>query len=84
MVIVRLKGVLTRAEHQLAKSSRDARGRDLVKQVRKELLESGRPILEGAVRGITRRRVRSLHADVSTVTGEKVILLTLDKPPEFR
>jgi uncharacterized protein YbcI len=36
------------------------------------------------VRGITRRRVRSLHADISTVTGEKIIVFTLDKPPEFR
>ncbi len=84
MVIVRLKGILTRAEHQLAKPSREARGRDLVKQVRKELIESGRPLLEGAVRGITRRKVRSLHADISTVTGEKIIVFTLDKPPEFR
>jgi uncharacterized protein YbcI len=83
MVIVRLKGILTKAEHRLVKSERDSRGRDLIKQVRKELVETGRPLLEAAIKAIMRRRVRSLHADISTVTGEKIIVLTLDRPPEF-
>jgi uncharacterized protein YbcI len=83
MIIVRLKGVLTKAEHNLAKSSKDSRGRDLIKQVRIELIENGRPILESAIKSITRRKVRSLHADISTVSGEKVIIFSLDKPPEY-
>jgi len=83
MVIVRLKGILTKAEHQLVKSSREPRGRDLIKQVRKELIESGRPVLESAIRHIVHAKVRSLHADISTVTGEKIIVFTLDRRPEY-
>jgi uncharacterized protein YbcI len=63
------------------KAERSARGRDLIKQVRIELLETGRPALEAVIRGITRRKVRSLHADISTVTGEKVIVFILDRSP---
>ncbi|MBD3242189.1 MAG: DUF2294 family protein [Chitinivibrionales bacterium] len=83
MVIVRLKGILTKAEHQLAKVERNSRGRDLIKQVRMELIETGRPALESAIRAITKRRIRSLHADISTVTGEKIIVFTLDRAPEL-
>jgi len=83
MVITRLKGILTKAEMKLAKSADTARARDLIKQVRMELLESGRPILEDLIKRITRRRVVSLHSDISTASGEKVIIFILDKPPEF-
>jgi uncharacterized protein YbcI len=83
MVIVRLKGVLTRAEYRLVKSERNAKARELIKQVRIELIENGRPILESLVKGITRRKVRSLHTDISTVTGERLIIFTLDKKPEW-
>ena len=41
MVLVRLKGVMSRAEHQLATEGDAPRGRDLVKQVRRESLERG-------------------------------------------
>jgi uncharacterized protein YbcI len=83
MIIVRLKGVLTKAEHKLAKSERNEKGRDLIKQVRVELLENARPHLESLIKGITRRKVRALHSDISTSTGEKVIVFTLDRPPTF-
>lgn len=84
MVLVRLLGVLTPAEKSLARIDASPRGRVLVKQVRIELLESGRPALEAIVQDITRRAVVSLHTDVSTKTGERVILFTLDAPPAFR
>lgn len=83
MVITRLRGVLTKAEIKLIKSERKSKGRELIKQVRIELLESGRAILEAAIRSITKRKVRTLHTDISTTTGEKVIIFVLDKPPEF-
>lgn len=83
MVICRLKGVLTKAEYHLVKSDKDSRGRDLIKRVRIELIETGRPRLEAEVKSILRRKVRSLHADISTVSGEKIIVFTLDKPPKF-
>ncbi len=83
MVITRLRGILTKAEVKLIKSERKSKGRELIKQVRIELLESGRAILEAAIRSITKRKVRTLHTDISTTTGEKVIIFVLDKPPEF-
>jgi uncharacterized protein YbcI len=81
MVIVRLKGVLTRAEYRLVKSERSTKARDLIKQVRIELLENGRPLLEDIIKDTLRRRVRSLHTDISTMTGERLIIFTLDKNP---
>jgi uncharacterized protein YbcI len=83
LVIVRLKGVLTKAEHALVKSDRSVRARELIKQVRIELIENGRPILEEMIKDITKRKVRSLHTDISTETGERLIVFSLDKAPEF-
>ncbi len=83
MVVVRLRGVLTKAEHRLIRAEKNERGRDLIKQVRMELLENNRPELENILKGITRRRVRSLHTDISTSSGERIILLVLDRPIEF-
>jgi uncharacterized protein YbcI len=81
MVIVRLKGVLTKAEYRLVKSERNVKARELIKQVRIELLENGRPLLEDIIKDILRRKVRSLHTDISTMTGERLIIFTLDKKP---
>ena len=83
LVLVRLKGLMTPAEHQLAAAGDSARGRDLIKQVRHELLEKGRALLETVIGGITGRKTVSLHTDISTVTGERVIIFTLDKPVEL-
>ncbi len=83
MVIVRFRGVLTKAEHKLIRSDRNSRARELIKQVRIELLEDGRSILEDIIKGILRRKVRSLHTDISTETGEKMIIFSLDRPPEI-
>ncbi len=82
MVITRLKGILTKAEMELVKSEGKARGRELIKQMRIELIENARGILELAIKKITRRKVRSLHTDISTVTGEKILIFVLDRSPE--
>ena len=81
IILVRLRGVLTPAEKQLAKSGEGTTGRALIKQVRIELLEKARELLVTIVRDITGKDVRSLHTDISTVTGERVILFTLDGSP---
>lgn len=83
LVLVRLKKVLTPAEQQLAQADGTQRGRTLIKQIRTELLEKGRPLLEAVVRDILGREVVSLHTDISTKTGERIIVFTLDAPPEF-
>jgi uncharacterized protein YbcI len=82
MVLVRLQGVLTRAELQLVQSSDSVRGRDLVKELRVQMLEMGRPQLEAVLEGITGRKVVSMHTDVSTVTGERVILFSMASAPD--
>lgn len=82
IVLVRLKNVLTQAELKLANVHDSKDGRALVKQVRIALLEQGRPLLEAAVEKIINIKVKSLHTDISTVTGERVILFSLDAPVE--
>ena len=77
MVLVRLKNVLTRAELKLADMQAHKDGRELVKRMRIALLEQGRPLLVEAVEKILGIKVKSLHTDISTITGERVILFTL-------
>jgi uncharacterized protein YbcI len=81
MVLVRLKNVLTQAELKLADMHEHKDGRELVKRVRIALLEQGRPLLEEAVEKILGVKVKSLHTDISTVTGERIILFTLVSAP---
>ncbi len=47
-------------------------------------METARPIMEAMVQEITGVRVQSLHHDISTVTGEEIVLFTLVKSPLFR
>jgi uncharacterized protein YbcI len=77
MIIVRLHRVLTLAEKQLARADDSSKGRALVKQVRSELLEKARPLLDKTITDITGRKVLSLHTDISTITGERIIIFTL-------
>ena len=84
VLLVRLQGVLTVAEQQLVKTLPAEKGRDLLKQVRTHLLETARPIMEAMIQEITAVKVLSLHHDISTVTGEEVVLFTLAEPPYFR
>jgi len=84
LLVVRLQGVLTAAEQHLVQSLPAEKGRDLLKQVRTHLIETARPVLEAMVQEITGVKVLSLHHDISTVTGEEVVLFTLAESPEFR
>lgn len=79
MILVRLKDVLTKAEHQLAQTSDPSEGRELIKKMRGALLEKGRPLLEAVIKDITGLTVKSLHTDISTATGERVIIFSLEK-----
>jgi uncharacterized protein YbcI len=84
LLVVRLQGVLTAAEQQLVKSTSVEKGRDLLKQVRTQLMETARPVMEAMVQEVTGAKVVSLHHDISTVTGEEVVLFTLAESPQFR
>jgi uncharacterized protein YbcI len=80
LVVVLLKGVLTAAEQHLVKTVQPEKGRDLLKQV----LEMARPTMEAMVQDITGVKVVSLHHDISTTTGEEVVLFKLAGSPLFR
>jgi uncharacterized protein YbcI len=84
LVVVRLSGVLTSAEQHLVKALQPEKGRDLLKQVRTHLIETARPTMEAMMEGITGMKVVSLHHDISTTTGEEVVLFTLVETPLFR
>lgn len=84
LVVVRLQGVWTAAEQHLVKSLTVEKGRDLLKQVRTHLIETARPHMEAMVLEIMGIKVLSLHHDISTVTGEEVVLSTLAESPQFR
>ena len=84
LVVVRLQGVLTAAEQHLVKSLPAEKGRDLLKQVRTHLLETARPLMEAMIRDITGIKVISLHHDISTATGEELVLFTLSGAPQCR
>ena len=83
-LVVRLHGVLTAAEKQLVKTLQPEKGRDLLKQVRTHLIETARPVMEKMVLDITGVKVLSLHHDISTNTGEEIVVFTLAEAPNFR
>jgi uncharacterized protein YbcI len=84
ILIVRLQGVLTAAEQNLVAKLAADKGRDLLKQVRSQLIEIARPKLEELVEDITGVKPISLHHDISTVTGEEFVVFTLPGAPQFR
>jgi uncharacterized protein YbcI len=75
MILVRLRGILTPAEQKLAES-RD--GMLMVKDMRRQLFEASRPFLAEMVRLITGCRLVSMHTDMSTGTGERIVVLVID------
>ncbi len=75
--------MLTLAERQLGKSLIAEIGRDLIKGMRKQLLELARPMLESLVHEAAGVKVLSMHHDISTVTGEEIIIFSLAKVPRF-
>lgn len=80
MVIVTLKGVLSAAEKHLAA---DKEGMALIKKLRQQLIEQGRSELEEVIERLTSAKVVSLHTDISTKTGERVIIFVMDREFNF-
>jgi uncharacterized protein YbcI len=84
ILFVRLRGILTPLEQQLVKTQSAESGRALLKQVRTHLIEVMRPVMDPMVEEVTGVKVVSLHHDVSTTTGEEVVLFTLAETPRYR
>ena len=83
LVLVRLRGVLTPAEKQLASGDAGDDGRKLIKRTRMQLLEKARPLLVRIIKDILNEDVISLHTDISIRTGERIILFSLAGQPKF-
>ena len=84
LLVVRLQGVLTAAEQHLVTTLPAEKGRDLLKQVRSQLIEVARPKLDAVVEDITGTKTVSLHHDISTITGEEIVVFTLAESPLVR
>ena len=84
LLLVRLTGVLTAAEQHLAQSLPGEKGRDLLKQVRTHLVETARSQIEAMVKISTGVDCKSMHHDISTVTGEEVMVFILNEAPPCR
>jgi len=75
MLIVRLRGLLTPAETKLSETTD---GQLLIKETRRNLFEAARPLFEEVVREFLDCNVISMHTDMSTQTGERIVVLTTD------
>jgi len=84
LVLIRMKGTLTPAEQRLAQSDNADNGREQIKQMRRTLLENGRPLLEQVILDILNVPVVSIHSDLSSKTGERVFVFTLESAPEYQ
>ena len=76
LVVVRLKGVLTPAERQLAKT---VEGVDMVKRLRQTLIALGRDKLCEQVNKITGAKTLALFTDIDVIIGERVFVFTVDR-----
>ena len=84
LLVVRLQGVLTAAEQHLVMTLPPEKGRDLLKQVRTQLIEIARPALETLIGDATGCKPISMHHDISTISGEEVVIFSLAESPVFR
>jgi len=84
LLLVRLQGILSAAETSLAAVLPAERGRDLLKSVRKHLVENSRDRLQDMIESASEMKCASMHHDVSTVSGEEVFVFTLHEAPAVR
>lgn len=76
LIVVRLSGILSPSEQKLTDNPQ---GIELFKKVRSSLFEGGRGYLETLITDIINVAIVSTHSDISTKTGEKIIIITTDR-----
>lgn len=76
MVIVQLRGILTPAEKVLCETKE---GMLSIKRIRADLIESGSEHLKQMIYTLTGKQVTSMHTDISTKTGERMIVFLLQE-----
>lgn len=79
IILVRLKGVLTPAERQLAKSPE---GIEMVRRMRQTLISQGRDSLTKEITNLIGVKILGIFTDIDTQAGERVIVFTVDRDLE--
>ena len=80
LIIIRLKGFFSISEKRLAENN----SVELVKRVRTLLFENEVENFKQIIQDIVDTEIISVHSDVSTVTGEKIIVATVNLDLESR
>jgi uncharacterized protein YbcI len=75
MILIRLRGVLTAGDRKLAETRE---GQILLKETRRQIFESSLKIFEEIIVQTIGCKLVSFHTDISTKTGERIIVLTVD------
>ncbi len=81
LVIIRLLGFLSQAEQKLVENND---GVELLKKMRTLLFEKNLLHFQNLINEILPYDILSVHSDVSTVTGEKMIIITFKQNIEKR
>ncbi len=76
MILVRMGGLMTSAETMLAK---EQKGQEIIKTTRRQLMEVSRPLIGQIVRDVLGMDMIGMHTDMSTKTGERVIVLIVER-----
>jgi uncharacterized protein YbcI len=75
LLIIKLNGFLSKSEKNLSET---VQGVKLIKDSRTALFENAKDCFQDAIKQIIDINVISMHSDVSTRTGQKIIILTSD------
>ena len=76
LIVVRLKGMLTPAEQQLAKT---AEGVELIKKMRSTIIDNAKTEFSRVITNATGVAVRDILTDISTASGERIFVFILDR-----
>lgn len=75
LIIIRLLGFLSQAEKQIVQN---VEGVELLKKMRSMLFEKNLSHFHSVITEVLPYKILSTHSDVSTVTGEKMIVVTFE------
>ncbi|TMB65419.1 MAG: DUF2294 domain-containing protein [Deltaproteobacteria bacterium] len=76
LILVRLKGMLTPAEQQLAKTPE---GVELIKKMRSTIIDNAKAEFSRVITNATGVAVRDILTDISTASGERIFVFILDR-----
>jgi uncharacterized protein YbcI len=76
LILVRLKGMRTPAEQQLAKTPE---GVELIKKMRSTIIDNAKAEFSRVITNTTGVAVRDILTDISTASGERIFVFILDR-----